>query len=294
MKRILLVALLSIFFCCGIYASDWKILHEKADSMTLNQAKKGVEKNPDSLEDLYVLGLVYLNEYNTEEAEKVFRKMLEMDLSSIEAQWGVAECLRRKYQCDICIRVLDEIIASHPEFAPAYISLSYIKYMKMDFNGSARLAYRVIKLGKHRVDMTNLVRAYGLLAGSKGMIAHYGGPISKVINGRVVMPYLKKAQKLQHDSAAVLYGLGSYYLLIPPAFGRNPDKALEYLEKAIEADPKFADIYVRLAQVYLLKGDEDKYNFYIEKSLRIDPKNVIALDIKEGRCKFICVFPRDE
>lgn len=292
--RIFVILLALSVFSSSTYALDWKSLHEKADSTTLIQAKRAAESNPDSLEDLYILGLVYLNEYNAEEAEKVFRRMLEIDLSSIEAQWGVAECLRRKYQCDICIRVIDEIIASHPEFAPAYVSLSYIKYIKMDFNASARLAYRVIKLGRKRVDLTNLVRAYGLLAGAKGMIAHYGGPISKIINGRAVMPYLKEAKKLQPDSPSVLYGLGSYYLLVPWAFGRDPDKAIEYLEKAIKVDPKFADIYVRLAQAYRLKGDEGKYDLYLGKALEIDPKNVIALDIKEGRCKFICVSPRDE
>jgi tetratricopeptide (TPR) repeat protein len=159
----------------------------------------------------------------------------------------------------------------------------------MNFEKTSKLCYKVIKMGKDKVDSSNYLRALGLFAGAKGMIAHYGGPLSKVINGRSVMPYLEKAKKIDPDSPIVYFGLGSYYMLIPPIFGRNLEKSEKYLKKAIKADPEFADVYVRLAQVYRAQGDEDKYNKYISKALDIDPQNKLALDIKTRKCDFICI-----
>ena len=273
------------------FGFDWQQLHEQSSDISLKEAGQAVEEDPGSLEDLYVLGLGYLDEYEVEEAEKIFRKMLEIDISNIPAQWGVAECLRRKGDCDICMRLLNEIIAAKPDFAPAYISLAYMKYMQMDFNETVKLAYKVIKLGKENVDLKNFVRAHGLLAGAKGMIAHYGGPLSKVINGRAVMPYLQKAKALDPDSVTVYYGLGSYYLLTPPVFGRDVDKAIEYLKKAVEADSLFADAYVRLAQAYKEQGKLSLYDQYINKAEQIGPNSRLVEDIKSGTCNFICINP---
>ena len=121
------------------------------------------------------------------------------------------------------------------------------------------------------------------------MIAHYGGPLSKVINGTGVLPALRKAEALQPDNAGVLFGIGSYYLLAPGFAGGDRNAALDHLEKAVKADPLMADTYVRLAQAYKLKGNSEKYNVCLQKALEIDPQNELALDIKNKTCKFICV-----
>jgi len=271
--------------CAGM---DWKALHERADKEGAAKALSALGKNPASKDDLYVLGLVYLNEYKNKEAEAAFDKLLAQDPGLIEAKWGKTEMLRRKHELDKSRQMLEEIIKEDPSFSPAYISLAYIKYRDMDFTGCVRLASDVIAQGPENVDTTNYVRAYGLYAGGKGMLAHYGGPFSKVIDGMAVLPNLQKAQKIQPDSAVVLFGLGSYYLLAPSFVGRDVDKAGEYLKKALKADPKFVDIYVRLAQYYKIKGDQVKYNEYLKKALELDPQNEVALDVQSGACKFIC------
>ena len=63
------------------------------------------------------------------------------------------------------------------------------------------------------------------------MIAYYGGPLSKLINGTGILPMLKDAQSMQPDSPAVWFGLG----------------------RVTQADPGFADAYVRLGQIYRMK-----------------------------------------
>jgi len=66
-------------------------------------------------------------------------------------------------------------------------------------------------------------------------------------------------------------------------------KFSQYLKKAIKIDPNFADAYVRLGQLYKIKGERKLFNLYLNKALEIDPENELALDAKSGRCRYICV-----
>lgn len=287
--KLFITAALLFCFSLSSYALDWKAIHEKSDSLNFPKAQKIYEKNQNSSENLYLLGLVCLNEYKNKEAEDIFYKMLKLDPNSKEAQWGRAEVLRRKREYKPSKEILDRLLEKYPEYVPTYITLAYIKYMEKNFDATVDLAYKVVKMGQDKVDLNNFVRAHCLVAGAKGMIAHYGGPVSKVVNGRSVLPYLKKAERLQPDSPSVLFGLGSYYLLIPAVFGRDINKAEEYLLRAIKIDPNFPDIYVRLAQVEKFRKNNDKYNEYLSKALSLDPLNELARDISHGKCEFVCL-----
>jgi len=290
---------ISICFCCaGIFlgllnqsalAYDWKLLHSRADGLDLAEAEHIASVSGARAEDQYILGLVYLNEHKDAEAGKVFDKLRALDPKAPEFLWGKAEVLRRGHNILESRMMLEALIKDAPDYAPAYNSLAYIKYTLMDFKGSIALADKVISLGRDNVDLSNYVRAYLLVAGGKGMMAHYGGTISKIVNGTAVFPNLKKAESLQPDSPAVLFGLGSFYFLAPGIAGGNRGKALEYLRRAVNADPFFADAYVRLAQAYRAMGDKNKYEEFLAKALRIDPDNILASDERTGKCRFICI-----
>ncbi|MBI3990945.1 MAG: hypothetical protein HY350_02235 [Candidatus Omnitrophica bacterium] len=288
-KITLLIVFLSLLCFKLCFGMDWVRLHEEADKKSLLDALSAIQRNPESKEDLYALGLVYLNLHKDKDAGEVFKELLAIDPDLTEAKWGNAEVLRRQHRLEESEKSLEEIIRYNPRFSPAYISKAYIRYTWGDFNQAVKLAAFVLKEGRHKVDLSNYVRALLLLGGTKGMIAHYGGPLSKVINGTGVLPNLKKAKALQPDSPGVLFGLGSFYLLAPHLAGGDRQLAEEYLQKAINADPFFADPYVRMAQLCKLKGDNNKYQAYLNKALEIDPLNELALDISRGTCRFICV-----
>ncbi|MFH1354820.1 MAG: tetratricopeptide repeat protein [Candidatus Omnitrophota bacterium] len=288
MKRIFIFLILFALQANICYGLNWKYLHEEAGRRDLPYALASIQNNPDNIDSLYILGLVYLNEHKDQEAGQIFNRILNLDPDVKEAQWGVAEVLRRGHDLEKAEAILNELIVSNPEFSPAHISLAYIKYIKMDFDKSVKLAYKVVRQGGDNVDLSNYIRAYLLVAGAKGMIAHYGGPLSKAVNGTAVMPYLRKAERLQSDNAGVMFGLGSFYLLAPALAGGDLDKAEQYYKKAIELDPLFPDVYVRLAQFHKRKGDNGKYRAYLDNALKIDPGNELAIDIKSGTCKFIC------
>lgn len=279
---------------CGspmAYALDWKRLHEEADSLGLEEALQRLPEDPASPEGLYLLGLVCLNLHKDADAQDAFLRLLALAPQTAEAQWGLAEVARRQHRLQECQRLLEKVFEAYPEFPPALITLSYAEYSRMDFKKSVELAYRVLRQGEQRVDTSNLARAYLLVAGGKGMLAHYGGPIAKIANGTAVLPNLKKAASLRPDAAAVLFGLGSFYFLAPPLVGQDRAKALECLERAVEKDPLFADAYVRLAQIYRMNGENEKYARCIAKARQIDPQNILLLDMESGECRFICFSP---
>jgi len=294
-----ITAALTAGLCCAVsvlcflnpvaYAYDWKVLHEQADTLDSAKAEQAVAARGARAEDQYILGLVYLNEHKDAQAGGVFDKLRALDPKAAEFIWGKAEVLRRGHNTLESRRMLEELIKAAPDYAPAYNSLAYIKYTLMDFQGSVALAGKVIAMGRDKVDLSNYVRAYLLVAGGKGMMAHYGGPFSKIVNGTAVFPNLKKAESLQPDSPAVLFGLGSFYFLAPVVAGGNRKKALEYLQRAVRADPLFADAYVRLAQAHRVLGDKNKYEEYFAKALRIDPENILASDERSGKCRFVCI-----
>lgn len=285
MAKMRLIVLALFFFFFQIYeacALDWPALHEKADRLTLPQALSELKESPDSLDKLYTLALVYLNLYDAVEAEQVFHKMLEIDPDSVEAKWGLAEVLRRQHKNQEGRPILEAIIKANPQYAPVYVTLGYMLFDTKEYYESIRLAFHVLKMGKENVDLTNYTRAYLIVGGANGMIADDGWAFAKLFHGTRILPYLKKAQRLQPDSAGVLFGLGSFYLLAPRFAGGDKKKAFEYLLKVIEVDPHFVDAYARLAQGYKIEGDDVKAKEFLAKAFELDAQNELALRIKEN------------
>ncbi len=291
MKGAVLAAglLWAVFSAGAAFGLDIRQLNSEADALGSVRAAELWRQQPDSLERLYVLGVTYLTEEQNAQAESVFDQMLRIQPDSLEGQWGRAEILRRKHENEESRRILREIIARDDTLYPAKLTLAYLEYLRCEFSVGEDLAQSVVHLGQERVDQSNYVRALCLLGGIKGMLAHFGGPMAKVFNGRSILPLLRKAERLQPDNPAVHFGLGSYFLLIPPIFGRDISKAERYLRKTIELAPRFAEAYVRLAQARRAAKDERQYAEYLQQALEIDPQSEIAIDIKNRNCKFICV-----
>jgi tetratricopeptide (TPR) repeat protein len=292
MKRIPALIACALFVIGGgkVYGAtlDWRALDEYANTIDLTRALEEAQESPESLEKMYVAGLVCLNEFKPDEARLYFERMEKFDRNSLYAQWGLAECLRREYKLFPAEYKVREVLVRDPEFFPAYVTLGYIQYLQKDFERAGATIVTVLN-NQDKVNPVLLVRAHCLYAGIKGMLAHFGGPFSKSVNGAAVLRHLGIARKLQPDSPMVAFGYGSYYLLVPPILGRDPDKALVYFKGIIERCPRFADVYVRMAQAYRMKGMQQQYREYLAKALELEPRSIIALDISSGTCDFICV-----
>ncbi len=278
-KRLMPVVFAVVFLLLGgtAVAMDWKDIHERADRTSLSEAVAYQQKNPHSQEALYLLVIVLLNDYKIDEAENVLKRMLQADPQSIEARWGQAEVLRRRHEVDKAEKILEEIIKEDPEFSPAYITLAYMIFDKREYGRSIALASKVIKQGRQKVDLTNYTRAYLTIGGAKAMLADEGGIFSKLFQGTQILGYLKKAQELEPHSAGVLFGLGSFYALAPSIAGGDAEKGLALLKETIEVDPRFADAYARLAQIYFRRGETETARQYLADAKKLDPENPLTL-----------------
>lgn len=286
MKKIIISLLLfklSLFCQSFCLAMDWKFLHETANNITLERAAAQASAEIQSTDSLYILAIAYFNNHMDKQALETFQRILKLDPENIGANWGIAEFQRRIYAYDTAEESLKKIISENPDFSPAYISLAYIKYMQTDFEEVIRLMGKVINQGLKNTDLTTHVRARCLYAGGKGMTAYLGGPVSKIVNGPAVFRHLKIAQALDSESVAVHFGFGCYYLLRPQGKGQDLNKAETHFKRAITLDALFADGYVRLSQVYRLKGEFKKAKKFLDKALEIDPGNLLAADILQGK-----------
>lgn len=286
--KTLFLSLIFFIMASSGYSMQWQELHEKADSFTLEQAQDFFKESHEALEGMYVLGLVYLNLHLDNEAGDIFSRMLKRDAAVVTARWGEAEVLRRQHHLDESANKLKDIIKSNPDFSPAYNSLASIYYFEEKFKKVIALSAKVIKQGKEKAGLADLVKAHCLYARAKVIMAHFGGPLAKIISGSAVMRHLEIARKIQPDSAYVYFVMGNYYLLSPVLFGRNLRKAEWYFQKTVRKDPLFADAYVRLGQVYKLKGDRKKYDSYIMKAFEIDSQNQLAIDVRSEACRLAC------
>lgn len=281
------VLFMIIFFCAPIFAFDWVSLHEAANNLTLADVQRLQYENAQTIDAFYVLGLVYLSGYKDAEAQTMFLKILDKDPENIGAKWGISEVNRRNYNLDQAIEMFEALIIQAPDFSPSYVSLAYIKFNFKEYREAIILAKDVIRQGLENVDRINYVRAYLILAGANGMLAQNGGPLAKVAHGIGVFSTLKKAQKIQPEFSGVSFGLGAFYLLAPGFAGGDIEKAHAYLEQAIKLDPGMVDAYVRLAQVYQVKGDIPKFKQYLNIALEKDSKNMLANEVREENIEIL-------
>ncbi len=270
------------------YAIQWQALHDESRTLTIGEINSRLKAEPDDNELLYLAGLVYLYEYDYSNAKSAFEKLLELDPESHEAEWGLCELLRREHKLNESSRRLKILVREHPDFSPAFITLGFIKYLTLDFHECIRLAEHVIDQGIENVDIENFVRAHLMITAACGMLTHHGNPFKKMIYGPRALRHLKIAEKILPNAAGTLFAKGTFYLLAPRFFGRDLDKAEKLLLTSIKKDPNFVDSYVRLAQVYKWKGNQEKYREYMLKARQKDPLNELLIDMDEKSCNFIC------
>lgn len=270
-------------------AFDWMKYHTRAEEVTLEQGLKEAEALSDPIEKLYFNGLLLLTNYQNEKAENFFNRLLEFEPENFAAQWGIAEIMSRRYEYEQSRRLFEKVIEKKPDFSPAYITLAYVVYMQFSFQEAERLSAAVINMDKKSVILEDLVRAHGIYAASKGMIAKTAGAFTKTINYFSATRHMRIAKKLKPDSYTAYVAYGSYYMALPSFLGRDLERAEKLLFKAIEKNPHFPDPYLRLAQISLERGDKEAYDKYIQKAVEVDPRNPVTLDVINDTCKFICI-----
>ena len=198
-------------------------------------------------------------------------RVLSQDPDNLCAWWARAEVLRRKYAFKEAEAILTQILAKFPEHIPSLISLAYVRY----HDGNFETAQGILKcvLQHQGLERGNKALVYMLMGSVNAKKASAGGLFSKIAYGTRIKGYFEKANTLAPDLTEVHLGLGSFYLLAPKIAGGNIDKAIQELEYAVKIAPDFATANARLAQAYKVKGNLEKYNFYLKRAKELDPEN---------------------
>lgn len=213
------------------------------------------------------------------EALAIFNKLLIDEPENLDAYWGKAEVLRRNRDYNEAQSILTDILKKDPRHISSLISASYIAYKDDKLSQASGLISEVFATGCP--DAQNQALAYMMLGAINSRRSANSGLFNKIKYGTQIKCHFLKASRLAPDLPEVHLGLGTFYLLAPPIFGRDIEKAIEELELALRIAPDFATANARLAQCYRKKGSQDKYSFYLSRAQKLDPQNEVLRELQE-------------
>ncbi len=276
-----------LIFAFQGYASDWKTLADNAIALSPDAVTALEKKQDKTAQDVYQLTILYYRQYDQAKLQKL---LSDTEKTLADTQVGrllAAIVLMRKHQLADSANVLNRILSSEPDFYPALIVLAHLSYLQKDFTGSYAQAKKLLE---HKKALSRYHYTVSLLmaAGARGILAK--SDLTRAIPGYFeVKRYFKEAQKLMPGAPEVLYARGSYYLLTPPIADGDIDLAMEMLEKSRALTPLNPSVYVRLAQGYRARGDEEGYRKNLDAARALDPKDELVLDYLSGDKAFLDV-----
>jgi len=281
LRKTAVLLFLAAAFPRGLFPGDidWISAHNKVYRYPERDFSR-VGSDPGK-EEYYKAAVYLLTAGKESKAAGFFRKILELSEDSPEGLWGVGELKRRERLTEESIEILDSVLGLNPSFVPAKISRAYIYFEEGSYGEAISLVSEVLE-EEDNTDTANLIRAHLIAGGAMGMQARDSFFIGKISRGLAARRHLAEAGKIDPDFPEFLFARGSYYLEAPRIAGGDIEKARKYLMRALEKLPGSADIHARLAQLYLKKGETDKYYEYLERALEIDPRNTLAEKLREA------------
>jgi len=256
-------------------ATSYYIVQTKKKACPLNTTKAEIAVASASKAATLEKAIVLLKNREDKKATAIFEQVLKGQPDNIEALWGKAEVLRRSYDYKGAEKLLNEILKKDPKHLASINSLAYIYYRDDKLDESLKLVNQVLKSCP---DKENEALAYMMLGTINSKRSSKGGFFSKIKYGTQIKGYFLKARDLDPNMPEVHLGLGTFYLKAPSIVGGDLDKAIQELETALKLSPNFATVNARLAQAYKKKGDTAKYNYYYEKTKKLDPENEALKD----------------
>ncbi|MFZ2602772.1 MAG: tetratricopeptide repeat protein [Candidatus Omnitrophota bacterium] len=271
MKKYHLLALILLGLFLGLYVSG------KTRAFSINKPQEA--KQFEGFQQIIQDGLLLLRERKDNVALIIFEKILITQPQNLDALWGKAEVLRRRYQFKEAEELLNKILKVNPNYPAALNSLAYIKYREGKLGVALKIINRILKIKS--LDRENQALAYLTLGAINSWRATHGWPINKIQYGTQIKCYFQRAKEICPELAETHLGLGTFFLKAPAIVGGNIDNAIKELELAIKIAPNFAAVNARLAQAYQKIGLEDEFKYYLIKAKNLDPQNEVLKEIIE-------------
>ncbi len=209
-----------------------------------------VARHPESFVTKLVVGNAQLNRNNLNEAEKLFKEVLDINPNSVEALANLGHIYRLQKDSTRALAVLRSSLVKDPR---AYKAHNQIGAVYMQF-------------GQPRLAEAGFLRAYELNRCYPSALNNLATICNMTNRTREARKYLDKALKLEPDNVTTLLNLGALELKQV-----KPDEALRLFDRAVTVSPNMpqAHHYRGIALLSLRRTADARKSF--KQALKIDP-----------------------
>ncbi len=211
-----------------------------------------VEKCPNSYKGHKMLAEIYEKEGGIRKAVDEYIKVIEIKNDAYDIEYKVATLLTDLKRKDEATQVLNNILSRKPEYLEATNLLGEILCEQQKYKEAISVYAGALKYNPNNYDLYyNLGLVYTMINDFQSAKECYD-----------------KAAEINHELYNGYYCLGKISLLY-----RDIELAEEYFAKALMGELE-ADAYYELAKIYMLKNEKDKAITFVNKAIELDGKYV--------------------
>jgi tetratricopeptide (TPR) repeat protein len=133
-----------------LYGLATKFMENGMTELAVDSAKKSVEASPDMLQSHILLGFLYLELEDADNALVTFNKALELDPHSHNAKTGLGGALVMKGSLDQAIEILKEAAVANPYAQMTYYELGKAYELKGEKDRSIEMYKKAIEKIIHK------------------------------------------------------------------------------------------------------------------------------------------------
>lgn len=210
------------------------------------------DKCPNSYKGHKMLAEMYEKEGGIRKAVDEYIKVIEIKNDAYDIEYKVATLLTDLKRKDEAAQVLNNILSRKPEYLEATNLLGEILCEQQKYKEAISVYAGALKYNPNNYDLYyNLGLVYTMLNDFQSAKECYD-----------------KAAEINHELYNGYYCIGKISLLY-----RDIELAEEYFAKALMGELE-ADAYYELAKIYMLKNEKDKAITFVNKAIELDGKYV--------------------
>ena len=214
--------------------------------------RQALEINPDMIEALMLEAKLFLKEEHYVEAEKVLKRIHELEPETSYLQYQFGRCYLGQEKFDDAYSEFLETTKKWPDFASAHHYLGKIEMKRHDFIKAEEALRKASGLDSLKIDLLN----------EFALVLEHNGRIHESIE------IFERMDRLDSKIAGLKNKIGELAFHI----GEN-NKAKEYFQLEIELYPGDAVAYSNLGTVLAGEGKVEQALTCLSKSLEINPHN---------------------
>ena len=220
---------------------------------------KMVTKYPDSYMGHKLLAQIYEKEGGMRKAIDEYVKLVDLMGNDYESYFKIADLLKELGQKDEAIQMLQNLMRNKPDSYEGSMLLGELLCEQERFKEAERVFQDALRFKPADFDLYyNLGMVYTMLS-----------------DFQMAKEAYEKAAQINHKSYGAHYNLGQIALM-----QGELELAERYFENSIYGELE-AKAYYQLAKIYVLKGEKDMAINFLNKAIEIEPK-LLDLAIREN------------